>query len=279
MVLAPPPAFPGDVAWNLGNLLSSWIVGPLYGIICVYILCARVLYLKGLQGVNLLMLIVASVQFALATGHVSTLVVELIRGFLNPAWTPGGTSLYLLNPAEPERIAQAAMYLTNSLIGDAILIWRLWILWNRNFFITAPFIMLCIGTAAASYTALVHLSHLSLTDTVFVARVHDWLTATWALSIATQFGATLLIVYRFWICIQWNVKGIRESRLAVLWILVESGALYSVTTIFMLGFSTTNTGGIISSALGQISVHFPYPEGLYVLCDIHEILYRLWAQH
>jgi len=30
-VPAPPPAFPGDVTYTLGNLIAGWIVGPLYG--------------------------------------------------------------------------------------------------------------------------------------------------------------------------------------------------------------------------------------------------------
>jgi len=74
--------------------------------------------MKGLRAWNLMMLLVATVQFLLATGHVVTLVVQLIRGF-------GGTStrtLYLLDQATPEHIAQEFLYITNSLIGDAILI-------------------------------------------------------------------------------------------------------------------------------------------------------------
>jgi hypothetical protein len=63
-----------------------------------------------------------------------------------------------------------------------------------------------------------------------------------------------MIGYRFWKSIRWSTDGIRKSRLSVLWILVESGALYSVMTIFLLGFSVTNTGAIFAAALGQISV-------------------------
>jgi hypothetical protein len=89
-------------------------------------------------------------------------------------------------------------------------------------------------------------------------RIHNWLIATWCLSIATQFGATLMIGYRIWKAIRWNTNSIRESRLAVLWILVESGALYSVATIFLVGFSRTNTGTLFVAALGQISVRSGY---------------------
>ncbi|KAH9955928.1 hypothetical protein BC827DRAFT_1378836 [Russula dissimulans] len=237
-VPAPPPAFPGDLSYNMTNLIGSWIVGPLYGI--------------------KVMLIVASTQFALCTGHVITLLVELIRGFLNPPWTSSKeTSDYIRNQDEPERKAQAALYLTNSLIGDAILIWRLWIIWGRNLWLTAPFVLLFIATAVAGITGFTNLGRLDLSQTVFLPSVINWLTASWCLSIATQFGATLLIGYRVWKSAQGTSKGIGASRLAIVWILVESGALFSVTTIFMLGFSRANMGGIFISALGQISALGP----------------------
>jgi hypothetical protein len=56
-----------------------------------------------------MMLFVAIVQFALCTGHVITIVVQLVRGF-------GGTSTntpYLLNQATPEHLAQEFIYITN----------------------------------------------------------------------------------------------------------------------------------------------------------------------
>jgi hypothetical protein len=203
------------------------------------------------------MFVVSSVQFGLATGHVITMLVQLVRGFIGAAGTLDGPSLYLQDQSTPEHVAQEVLYITNSLIGDGILIWRLWIIWNRNTWLCAPFAVLGIATAVAGYTALGHLASLNSTDTVFLSQVHNWLVATWVLSLATQLGATLLIGYQFWKSIRWNSKGIRASRLSVLWILVESGALYSTTTIFLLGFSSTNTGAIFAAALGQISALAP----------------------
>ncbi|KAI0261129.1 hypothetical protein BC834DRAFT_1034999 [Gloeopeniophorella convolvens] len=253
--LGPPPAFPGDLSWSMAALVSLWITGPLWGMnVCIFILCAHVLYIKGLKGSNLFMLIVATTQFALATGHAVTVLVQLIRSF---AGILTGPSLYILDQSTPEHVAQTVLYVTNSLIGDAILIWRLYIIWNRNFWLCVPFVILCIATAVSGYTAVANIAQLSTTGTVFLHNVHPWLLATWSLSIATQFGATLLIGYRFWRSIQWNLRGIRASRLTVLWTLVESGALYSVTTIFLLGFSSSNTGALFANALGQISALAP----------------------
>jgi hypothetical protein len=56
-----------------------------------------------------MMLLVASVQFALSTGHAITIVIQLVKSF-------GGTSTntpYLLNQATPEHIAQEFLYITN----------------------------------------------------------------------------------------------------------------------------------------------------------------------
>ncbi|KAH9050355.1 hypothetical protein EDB83DRAFT_1370794 [Lactarius deliciosus] len=225
--------------------------------ICVYILCARILYMKGLRGVNLMMLIVASVQFSLATGHVITLLVQLIRAFIGAAGTVDGPSIYLLDQSTPEHLAQGFFYMTNSLIGDAIMVWRLWIIWNRNFWLCAPFVVLCTVSTVTGYAAFANQASLNPTETVFLSRLQNWLYATWALSIATQVGATLLIGYRFWKSVRWNSNGLRGPRLSVFWILVESGALYTVTTIFLVGFSSTNTGAIFAASLGQISALAP----------------------
>ncbi|KAH9006686.1 hypothetical protein EDB84DRAFT_1407509, partial [Lactarius hengduanensis] len=135
---------------------------------------------------------------------------------------------------------------------------RLWVIWNRNFWLCVPFIVLLLRPESRGYIALVNLARLTPPDTVFSSCVHSWLIATWALSIATQLGATLLIGYRIWKSIQWNnSKGLRASRLSVLWILVESGALYGVTTTLLLGFSSTDTGAIFAASLGQISALAP----------------------
>ena len=59
-----------------------------------------------------MMFIVSSVQFALATGHVITLLVQLIRAFIGAAGTLDGPSLYLLDQSTLEHVAQV-LYITN----------------------------------------------------------------------------------------------------------------------------------------------------------------------
>ncbi len=60
-----------------------------------------------------MMLIVSTIQFGLATGHVITLVVQLIRAYVGAAGTVDGTLNYLLDQSTPEHLAQEILYITN----------------------------------------------------------------------------------------------------------------------------------------------------------------------
>ena len=64
------------------------------------------------------MLVLSTIQFALATGHVITLVVQLIRAFIIAAGTLDGPSLYLLDQSTPEHVAQEVLYITNVRFGQ-----------------------------------------------------------------------------------------------------------------------------------------------------------------
>lgn len=77
---------------------------------------------KSLISLRRMLLIVASVQFGLATGHVITLVVQLVRGFGDIGDPSNGPPLYLVNQATPEHVAQEVLYITNvRLISSGIL--------------------------------------------------------------------------------------------------------------------------------------------------------------
>jgi hypothetical protein len=68
-----------------------------------------------------LTLIVAATQFSLATAHIITILVQMIRGFISTADTPGGTIQYLLSQSNPEHICQSVFYITN--VRVAFLVW------------------------------------------------------------------------------------------------------------------------------------------------------------
>ena len=60
------------------------------------------------QAIRRLLVVVVVVQMLICTGHVITLVVQLVRGFSTP-----NNELYLGYLASPERVAQEALFLLN----------------------------------------------------------------------------------------------------------------------------------------------------------------------
>lgn len=103
--------------------------------------------------------------------------------------------------------------------------------------------------------AEVHLAHLNPTDPLFLKAVLQWITATWSLSIALQTSCTALIAYKILSTTRGiqNGLGLRfgKSNTAVVWIVVESGALYSMSTLVLLTLFVLNTqAGEFLSALG-----------------------------
>lgn len=84
-----------------------------------------------------------------------------------------------------------------------------------------------------------HLAHLNPADPLFLKAVLQWTTAAWSLSIALQTCCTALIAYKILSTTRGiqNGLGLRfgKSNTAVVWIVVESGALYSMSTLVLLG--------------------------------------------
>lgn len=80
---------------------------------------------------------------------------------------------------------------------------------------------------------------------------------TWSLSICIQVSATLLLAWRIWTshAALAGASGRRWS-VSILKIIVESGAILSTTTIFLLGFyiSKKTVGGVVVAMLGQMDV-------------------------
>ncbi|KAJ7699675.1 hypothetical protein B0H17DRAFT_1196280 [Mycena rosella] len=248
-----------DTSLNMATLMASWLAAVLYGMnVVLYICCVRVLYRRGLVGINRILLVLATLQFLISTGHNVTCVVQLIRGFITNGGTSSGPFIYFLDMASTEHVLQESFYIANSVIGDGILIWRMFIVWNRNWWLCGPFLALLTATTICGYIAVSHLARFAPLDPVFLAALGQWILSTWSLSLVTQVGATLLIAYRIWVNTAWNMKT-GSSHANVFWMVVESGAVYSFTTVILLALyvSKLNSGAIVGGALGQLSCLIP----------------------
>jgi hypothetical protein len=105
------------------------------------------------------------IRYMLATSHISIILVRIINAFIYNGGKPLGATLYLANIAEPINRSKDMIYVSlvkqslqmkvpwliassQIFLGDSILVWRCFMVWNRNYYVIAfPCVML-FGTAS-----------------------------------------------------------------------------------------------------------------------------------
>ncbi|PBL04408.1 hypothetical protein ARMGADRAFT_1070860 [Armillaria gallica] len=251
------------LAPDLAALVGLWCATVLYGVnLILYFCCVHVL-IRRRTSTSWVLVGGATVQFIISTVHIAAGLRSMVEGFIWSNEVLGGSYHYWENMTRPVYILQEAATVTNCLIGDTILIWRLYVIWNKKISICLFPVTLVLAFGVCGYNSIYRLSHLSLSDVHTVNDILNWLQATWSLSLATQILVTTLIATRIW----WVSRQVlarpsgKQSNpyMTVIWTVVESGAIYAFTATLMLAFFTqrSQVSTVMGDALGQISAIVP----------------------
>ncbi|KAJ7040871.1 hypothetical protein C8F04DRAFT_1253373 [Mycena alexandri] len=193
------------------DIACLWVGTLFYGIYLVlFCICIYILLHRPRNAANGILLGTAILLFALSTIQA---VLNLLLGSIE--------ILHLGDkfPADSIGSADDMLYVANNIVADSLLIYRCWVVWNRNIFVTIP-----------GLTGLVILI-------VFSADQQIPLSAYYAMTLATNVVLSVLTAGRIW----WIG---RQSRLAqtskssaqspyasTISIILESGIIYSVFVV------------------------------------------------
>jgi len=255
---------PSDIPADVAYLGGVWFEGVLYGfhIIVFFALCKIFLeksYRRGREISTAILVTFAVVMFALSTAHVGLAVFELLQGFVYQRDMEGGPPAYFRNNVFPKR---KAIYIINTLLGDSLLIWRVYVIWGRNWIICLPSVLLLLGTAICGIKTIVA-NATSSAASVFTSDILSWITSTFVLTIVTQITATALIAGRIYYASMPSTgeldKRHRSRYMALVWLVVESGAIYTSAALIQLitYLEKMNAGVIMEFALSQLSAMVP----------------------
>ncbi|KAH9041077.1 hypothetical protein EDB85DRAFT_1924102 [Lactarius pseudohatsudake] len=175
---------------------------------------------------------------ALITWHVVTDAVRIVYAFKNSQIAVGG-DLYFANVASALSLIKTALYLVITILFDAFILYRCWLIWDRSLVVIAlPFLIFLadIGTGVAAVQGL---SGLAKGDSVFILKQEKISKSFFSSTVAVNGLCSLLIAYRVWV----RQNPVRDSRKAFglsreAAILVESAALYFVTLICLISTYT-----------------------------------------
>ncbi|THH04969.1 hypothetical protein EW146_g10030 [Bondarzewia mesenterica] len=262
------------------------------GIFTCLICCSTyLLFRKGLRSrANVVLLIATLIMFGVSSSQWGTqfaTVVKQIQGVLIREPDQTLESKYPTVNETTLKLSFVDQYLSsiNFLVGDSIIIWRVWVLYDgKRKIMIVPIIPLIIATVT---TFLVG----GLQSRVLSTNVEDpndiynilafWFqVATYGLELATNLAATSLIAYKAWKhrkLIKSALGPRRKTKVEkVLALLVESGVLYCILWILLIGFEFVPPASF-ANYFAPTAVHIAgmYPTVIVILVSIDQTVWEM----
>lgn len=179
-------------------------------------------------------------SFILITMHLCVDLTRAFAAFTANMDVPGSPDKYYANVDSTLNIMKTATYSTTTVISDAVLLFRTWIVWGRNYLIVAVPVLLWfadIATAAwFTWSTNVAKPGASVLISAVFARSKYFYVVTLILNLL----GTVLIAFRLW-SVRRRVSGHAFGQVPnVISIVVESAAIYSVLLIVMIATSVAD---------------------------------------
>ncbi|KAK0221111.1 hypothetical protein EDD85DRAFT_983343 [Armillaria nabsnona] len=140
--------------------------------------------------------------------------------------------------ATPLLLTQGIDALLSTVLADAILIWRCWIVWGRSWLVVLVPIVSSRGIIAY-YTAFEPIGN-TPPQALYLENVVNWAVVYSSLILATLLWCTILIIYR--ILSMGGAAGRMRVYQRLIEMLVESASLYSAVIIVVLVLQVRNNG-------------------------------------
>ncbi|CCL98627.1 uncharacterized protein FIBRA_00629 [Fibroporia radiculosa] len=252
-------------------IVAGWVESALWGVYTVlYGLTLRIIGRKGWGSSNKVTLGAITLLYSLATAHNVMSLQILINAFITYIQEPGPI-VYLSEIAVLLNVARDMVYITTIVIGDSVLVWRLYVVWGKNIWIAIFPLCMILATAITGYVAIGQWLNPALQSTnINMAVFNDsvrWVTAMYAVSLSTNVSVTAITAGRIWWVsyrgrkIASATSGARYTRVIIL--LLESGAMLAAMKImeFIL-FEIAGTGIGGDNALWIVLEAMPQAMGI-----------------
>ncbi|RDB24654.1 hypothetical protein Hypma_008225 [Hypsizygus marmoreus] len=253
----------GQLSLEKTFLLAAWAEALIYGFFfCIFSATMFIHFSPDTAGKRRIdrhgtvMIGISSVMFFIATFHLAMNCFRLLRGYVDHRLSPGGPVAYIGNLRPWDHILKDTLYATQENLGSAASIYRCWVLWNGDWRVILFPCVLLVVNFVAGYTVCGLYSSVDPTETVFDARLTNWIKTFYSIAVVLNIITTGLIAYRIWIT---HVKSSAYTAgtgrlLPILRIFVESAALQLIveTVLLALYCSDINAQYILLECVASI---------------------------
>ncbi|KAF8991888.1 hypothetical protein BDQ17DRAFT_1313191 [Cyathus striatus] len=176
-------------------------------------------------------------MFILATIHIAAGVRRVIDGFIKNGNSGDAVlELYFSEVNTAAYLIKTVTYVLQTLVGDAFVLYRLYLVWNRNKAVMLPAFVCFVANMGVAIGAIQSFFRATPEDIKFIYQVQKWVISFISLTFSTNFISTMLISSRIWWShrrtIGMNVEG--RSLGPAMVIIIESGVTYSACLVIML---------------------------------------------
>ncbi|KZT02783.1 uncharacterized protein LAESUDRAFT_684617 [Laetiporus sulphureus 93-53] len=164
------------------------------------------------------------------TAHWIIMVYRLFQAFL---YYEKGTQPveFYKDASQPSEVTQTAVLMISLIIGDAMIIYRLWIVSGYNWYIAIFPSSTLVGLAVCTVGSIYELTRSRAGGDIFFAPTGHWITANCVFTLCTNVYSTAMIACKIWHANKEAKRFGGSSLMGVTGILVESAALYTAWTI------------------------------------------------
>jgi len=234
-----------QLSWEKTYLVATWLETLTYGFFCCLFIASVYVnyYMRRAHDVHSqVMFFVGVVMFFMATMHIGMNCYRLVRAYTDFVYAPGGAAAWLGNLAPWDHIFKDTIYATQEMFGDAVAIYRCWIVWERSWKVILLPSVLLIVSIISGYSVCGLYSTVNPADTVFDPRLMNWITTFYSIAVIQSGITTGLMAYRIWKAesrsAAYRTSG--RSLRPILWILIESAALQFVVELVLLSLYAAN---------------------------------------
>ncbi|EPQ58590.1 hypothetical protein GLOTRDRAFT_127087 [Gloeophyllum trabeum ATCC 11539] len=230
-----------DAAQLVAIFLESMFFGMFFILYCIVLWILS--HKRTSRRANIVMMSTVTTMFVLAIVHLAIDLSRIMDAFIGQKNVQDGALLYYANLSNPKQVAKTVVYATQTIIGDSFVVYRTWVVWNRNLWVII-FPALCIvGNAVTGYGVSYELAQVVPGADIFLSTLQPWITSFFSLTFCTNVICTALIAGRLW----WRERSIghaaQMSFLPVVAVVVESGAIYSAALISLLVVYLSGSNG------------------------------------
>ncbi|KAJ3807041.1 hypothetical protein F5876DRAFT_25554, partial [Lentinula aff. lateritia] len=267
---------------DTAQIVALFMESVTYGVfLTTFVMCLHGLlyspthrfHLKPFFKVNYRMLIAALLMFTFASLDVAFGLCHNIKAFvtLNGNGNDPETAEEVFDDVGNWiNVMKFVDYVAQTFIGDSILIYRCYLVWDRSWYMIVPSVLLCLAeTVCGCMVAVIEASPAS-GGSLNSSTISPFITSMLSITLATTILTTTLIVYRLW-----NVQSHSQTFLQfqqernrdwnsdplarAMKVMIESGLLYTLSLVVLFAVFITSSNaelGVSDSVVQIIGITF-----------------------